>query len=385
MDAVEQYKAYVRENPQQVKRGEELGRLATMMMPLSPLGQYAEIFNESVYSVFGLLGAFHDHILHGARVSKVNMTNLPLRIFLTLLSQTEVTMELCTRQLGSQSRRDAFITYLEVLKAVVRVILLAGIPKGHILMSGGQYDPKPKQKPTDEAAESSSEAKSAEEEAAPAMEQKEKNEEAPPMWVGKRSGKTILLKEELRAMDNTHEVTPVAQPSSSTVAKDTAEATALDREAENVLRLTGEAVFILRPVVYLALALRAKKSQWHPWVISLVMDLASGYLVNVATSPKVAASSCTTLYECMVDKLAKGAARPADSDEAKAVVDELRRRRTLLFFYVMRNPFFDKYTLQLARSLGGAIEKVPGIGSLGKMIEETLNYYQQLHFYISAS
>ena len=63
---------------------------------------------------------------------------------------------------------------------------------------------------------------------------------------------------------------------------------------------------------------------------------------------------------------------------------ELGRRRTALFFYLIRTPIFDRSTLPLqlaSRMLG----RIPLISSLPEHVISMLSYLNRTHFYSSSS
>mmetsp|Transcript_13433 Transcript_13433/g.17422 ORF Transcript_13433/g.17422 Transcript_13433/m.17422 type:complete len:409 (+) Transcript_13433:159-1385(+) len=393
-ELLESYKQYVRANPAQVKRAEEMGRLGAMLLPVGRLGEYSELINELFYSTLGLVGAFHDHIIHGEGVAKLSCHRL--RVMLNLLSHSEVVLEMGTRHFGGEAKHRQFVYSLECLKALVRLVILANTPKGSILMSGGQYDAKAHVLPVNtlqpqQQQQQNEQIPNAEQKAEPEQKTEEPLTPKNPRWVGKRSGKILKLGNALGEYDNTDanaaEQNQDKQESQSVTTSRVTRATArlIDTEADNMVRIFGEVLAILRPVVYIALVMRTTKKKWHPWILSMMIDVLSFRFSSVALAPQVAPETCNSVFECVVHKVIQGPGVLSTDADTKKAVAELGRRRLLVLFYLMRSPLYDNYTLAFIRSIRGGLEKLPVVGAIGGMIEETLQYYHKTHFYISAS
>lgn len=120
--------------------------------------------------------------------------------------------------------------------------------------------------------------------------------------------------------------------------------------------MLGEVLWIIRPVIFVILKLKFGRS-WKPWMISLIVDLISRRM-----SKKEDLSG---------------------TEEA-----ELSRRRSILFLYALRSPFFE-FLQQLfgpaAEHLYNISGRLPGIQTAWDFISEILYVYRTRYFYLAGS
>ena len=450
--SLEEYKELVRTHPAQVKRLEETARMLAMFLPTSRLGRFSEVFTESTYSVLGLVGLFHDRILQSAGRSALTEPLLGgaqqqqqqqqqrqeprqpqwvrlVRLVLTLLAHTEVVLEMLARVLGGEGRRTVVIALIESVKAFSRLVLLGQSKAGTLLVAGGQFQASKKAlTPPAEGdleaggAGAGGEGSTSSGAASTTIEIQELDAEgqpagaaegsagpaesadalaptpAPALWQGRRSGKQLPLPPSLRAFDNTGaSATPKA-------------AAALRKQAQQqqpspqgllmgpgpedlVLRLAGEVLHIVRPVMYIAMVSRAgtdkAKSSWRPLVVSLSLDLLA-MRCSAAACPPGAEAQQQLLPPAEVlaraaRKLVVGGAQPA-AQQGDRDADELKRRRGLVALYLMRSPLYELITLPAVQRVAKGLGHLPAVGaSIEPLITETVGYYHRVHFYTSAS
>ena len=87
---------------------------------------------------------------------------------------------------------------------------------------------------------------------------------------------------------------------------------------------------------------------------------------HAEVDPRVTLKAITTLYPHSFDS-------------------ELSRRRTALFFYLIRTPIFDKATLPLLQLASRMLSRIPLISSIPEHVIGMLSYLNRTHFYSSAS
>jgi len=355
--ALEEYNEFVRLHPQQVKRMEEMGRLVTMMLPVSRLGKYSEVFTESTYSVLGLVGLYHDRVIQGTSNTLSSGPRHILRLILTLVTHTEVTLEMLSKLLGGDQMRLFYIFMVELSKAISRLVLLFG-GKTKLLISGGHYEAAKKDAvpPVEDAVQ-------------PAVSQPTLRS---PQWQGRRSGKVVQLPNELTSFSN------VSEPPTS----DSAPPRFVDTPENAILQTFGEVVYITRPLVYVCHLRISSKDSWRPWMVSLMLELVSLRSSSLCTSPTCIEDQ--KLHPAMraMKKFINGSGGMPD----KTMDDELKRRRTLLVLYLMRAPLFDTLTLPAVQRVAARFSSIPAVGStISNIMVETLMYYHRNHFYISGS
>ncbi|CAN1236766.1 Peroxisome biogenesis protein 16 [Linum grandiflorum] len=118
-----------------------------------------------------------------------------------------------------------------------------------------------------------------------------------------------------------------------------------ERGASGALLVLGEALFITRPLLYVLLIRKYGVRSWVPWFVSLAVDV-----IGVG----------------FVTPLSKLQFRERDQQIHLNDLEkhELRRRKLLWAFYLMRDPFFGKYTRQRLDKTEKTLEPVPLVGVL---------------------
>uniref|UniRef100_A0A3Q2Q5U2 Peroxisomal membrane protein PEX16 n=1 Tax=Fundulus heteroclitus TaxID=8078 RepID=A0A3Q2Q5U2_FUNHE len=111
----------------------------------------------------------------------------------------------------------------------------------------------------------------------------------------------------------------------------------------------AESVYISRPLVHLLCLGVCGKQSWKPWLVSAALDFA---VLN------------DTKFENRWEKA------------------EMKRRAFLLCYYLLRSPFYDKYSEEkivfLLRLLA---DHVPGIGLVARPLMDYLPTWQKIYFY----
>ncbi|CAN7103470.1 unnamed protein product [Brassica rapa subsp. narinosa] len=116
-----------------------------------------------------------------------------------------------------------------------------------------------------------------------------------------------------------------------------------EKGVKGALFVMGEVLFITRPLIYVLFIRRYGVRSWIPWAISLSVDaLGMGIVSNL----KLWGEQSKQINFSQPEK------------------DELRRRKLLWALYLMRDPFFTKYTRQKLESSQKKVEPVPLIGFL---------------------
>ncbi|XP_022152661.1 peroxisome biogenesis protein 16 isoform X2 [Momordica charantia] len=132
------------------------------------------------------------------------------------------------------------------------------------------------------------------------------------------------------------------------------------------LFVTGEVLFITRPLIYVLLIRKYGSRSWTPWFLSLAVDLIGMSFLSYASS-------------------ASASIKGRQSHLSDSEKDELRRRKMLWAFYLMRDPFFDRYTRRKLERTEQVLEPVPFVGFLTAKIVELIVGAQTRYTYMSAS
>ncbi|KAG2326290.1 hypothetical protein Bca4012_035242 [Brassica carinata] len=137
-----------------------------------------------------------------------------------------------------------------------------------------------------------------------------------------------------------------------------------EKGVKGALFVMGEVLFITRPLIYVLFIRRYGIRSWIPWALSLSVDaLGMGILSNL----RLWGEQSKQMHFSQPER------------------DELRRRKLLWALYLMRDPFFTKYTRQKLESSQKRVEPVPLIGFLTEKIVELLVGAQSRYTYISGS
>lgn len=384
----EEYRQYVEQNPRQVKRIEEFARMGTMMVPISRLGAHSEVINEGLYSILGNISSIHDHFINVKQNLLSNKENnnktsslIKLRMFLTFISHTEVVTEMYLRQFVNNKVCRKYIWLLEWFKVISKLFILFLMrkkAKNFMLFGNGQYNSSKQPQITNNVEEESSTAIANPTNIEPVTTLSEitvPETKKESVWIGKRTGKKLILPENLKHLSNEDSLGEVE-------VKDLDLSKALktnEDKCDRTLSLIAELLNILRPLVTLY------SNSWFGWVVSLLVDCLSFRLISLAHCSVGKNMKDKSVKEIMIQKLKGKDVVFKLTKLGKDEKGEVTRRSMLLMLYLMRTPFYDKYTLSWARTLQDSLKKLPFLNQLGNFVEDTLNYYHKVHFYNSGS
>ncbi|XP_065864792.1 peroxisome biogenesis protein 16 isoform X2 [Euphorbia lathyris] len=158
----------------------------------------------------------------------------------------------------------------------------------------------------------------------------------------------------------------IIEPPSPIDERKTLSAILSEKGFDGALFVMGEVLFITRPLIYVLFIRRYGIRSWIPWFISLAVDFAGiGFLTKITKANHVE----------------KGQHFHLTVSEK----DELKRRKLLWALYLMRDPFFSKYTRQRLESTEKLLEPVPLFGLLTGKIVELIIGAQTRYTYMSGS
>ena len=348
----QKYEKMVIEEPERVAKLESTLNLMSFVLP----GQFksSELLSELVYFATRMLSLLHDVIyrkkfslLHGFLWT--DKTYLELSV--TVLEYVEAFIELGAGRLWGEAGKWIVVFVLHIFKAVLKMVLLYSFDSGiqtspSLPFVREKFDLENKEQSKIPGEQQDS--PDADSELTQAW--KEANEHGQgksDVWSGKRSGRVI------RSLSN-------APPNgfrdwklpSKTTPKDSENA--LDyytlKGKLNNQEKTAELAFILRPIAHLSSMFVFGEKSWKPWLLSMAIDVSS---LHCLQSKKV-------LY--------------------KMERDELFKRKASMLVYLLRSPFYDKYSkakiMTMLTSLGG---KVPGLGLICKPLLEYLPVWQRMY------
>ncbi|XP_046562270.1 LOW QUALITY PROTEIN: peroxisomal membrane protein PEX16-like [Haliotis rubra] len=342
----EKYKRSVRENPDTVGQVETTFRLLSYV--IAGRLRNAQVLSELMYTSSNLLVFLNDAILKQTAkiIPKVSASQEPSGAAagtLTVLEYVEVFVEVAANKLWGEVGKWIVIATIQICKATLRFYLLATYKHG--------IQPMPPIAPLDRQLVS------------------KKNKEAQQLteqedsrtwrsWIQKwfYCSHDLHLEtvwesheENISCPSPGHEDMGHPHPDRYPCGrrKDLAP-TPLSRQ-----RVWAETLHIVKPIVHLMSMYGFGLSSWKPWLISCGMDI----------------SSLTMMGD------------PADLNQNEK--GELRRRTFMLLYYLLRSPFYDRYSqAKIIFLMKILADNIPGTSLLIRPLLAYLPTWQKVYFYV---
>ncbi|OVA12378.1 Peroxisome membrane protein [Macleaya cordata] len=335
----------------------------------------SEIGPEAVTAVLGIFTAINEHIIESdptrSQMGSTESSSFPWSLGISMLKDLETLVEVMAQQFYGDDKKWNFIALTEATKVLLRLALFRD--GGYkMLLSGGEIanvekGPEPSNsehrmgnfvKPGGDPGPGSlrdhygRDQQNLEGRALSALSKFAEDARiiSEPKWLNKFQNRHSLTAES---------PTPVARrPTLSTIWS--------EKGLHGVLFLTAEVLHISRPLIYVLFVRKYGVRSWVPWLLSLSMDLTGMSILSHVTH--------------------HGHSRGGRSLTLSASEkDEIKRRKMLLAFYLMRDPFFSQYTRQRLETIEKVSEPVPIIGFLTAKLIELIIGAQTRYTYMSGS
>ncbi|XP_051115598.1 peroxisome biogenesis protein 16 isoform X2 [Andrographis paniculata] len=370
---MEAYKRWVRRNRDFVHSLESLANGLTWLLP--ERFSESEIGPEAVSSVLGVFTSVNEHILDTAttaqtRTGHADYLPIPFSLCITLLKDMETLIEVFAQQFYGEDSKWNFIAFTEAVKVFLRLAILRNSGYRMLLQGGESVNDgvssnefnshrnglisKPIQQQYSSVMRNHHQptSRSLEGKALSALTRFGENARTvsdQPTWLRRVQHQQAIIEPQ----------TPVAvaeMPSLTTFLS--------EKGIPGGLMLTGEVMFILRPLVYVLLIRKYGARSWFPWMTSLAVELFGNGITSFVTT------------SWRINK---------NFQLSDAEKHELRRRKLLWALYLMRDPFFAKYTRRRLEGGQKLLEPIPIVGLLAEKLVELLVGAQTRYTYMSGS
>uniref|UniRef100_A0A1J3FMI6 Peroxisomal membrane protein PEX16 n=2 Tax=Noccaea caerulescens TaxID=107243 RepID=A0A1J3FMI6_NOCCA len=360
---MEAYKQWVWRNREYVH---SLGSLANGLTWLLPEKFSAsEIGPEAVTAFLGIFTTINEHIIENAPTPRGHVgssgtdQSLSYPLLIAILKDVETVVEVAAEHFYGDKKWN-YIIVTEAMKALIRLALFRN--SGYKMLLQGGETPNEEKDPNQ-----------------PELQNRPNSFGNQNPWnlEGRAMSALTSFGQNARTRTPTTAASPtygwsrriqhqqaVIEPSMIKEKRKTLSELLSEKGVKGALFVIGEVLFITRPLIYVLFIRRYGIKSWIPWAISLSVDtLGMGILANL----KFLGEKSKQIHFSQPEK------------------DELRRRKLLWALYLMRDPFFTKYTKQKLESSQKTVEQVPLIGFLTEKIVELLVGAQSRYTYISGS
>ncbi|CDP04276.1 unnamed protein product [Coffea canephora] len=365
---MEAYKRWVRANKDYVHSLESLANGLTWLLPERFSG--SEIGPEAVTSFLGIITAVHEHIIETTptqrNAGQVESSSFPYSLCITLLKDLETLVEVAAQQIFGDDRKWNFIAATEATKVLVRLAIFWNSGYKMVLHGGESVNIEKGQDAYNSQQRQGHFAYPGNLNGTYYYGQATWNLEGRALSALSRFGANARMVSEPTWLRRVQHQQAIMEPPIKTAEKPSLSSILSEKGVYGGLFLMGEVMFIVRPLVYVLLIRKNGTQSWFPWFTSLAIDLiANGVLSYV-----------TALRTIRKDPL---------FDLSNQERDELRRRKLMWALYLMRDPFFMKYTRKRLDHTQKLLGPVPVIGFFAEKLIELAIGAQTRYTYMSGS
>ncbi|KAL3842483.1 hypothetical protein ACJMK2_020490 [Sinanodonta woodiana] len=344
----EKYSEFIRTNPETVTQIEAAIRIFSYL--IAGRIENGQVISELIYSSSNLLVLFNDIIIQSAagKIPKLDLSKERLMRWLTVLEYLEVFLELAAHKKWGQVKAWVVIAIVQITKTIIRFALLK---HGACIQSTPPIAPVDRDAVLDKKNGAKNISKDSIETAI--------DED---ITYSEPEASTFTLVSSGRQMRKLEGAPPNSQrtwipPTTSTTQNQSGRKITSQRQNESTVlskqQMWAEGIHIARPLAHLISMYLFGNNGWKPWLLAAGMDVSSMCLMGDTG-----------------DLTAKEKA-------------ELKRRTLMLLYYLLRSPFYDKYSKEkITYVLKMISDHVPLTGYILRPIMDYLPVWQRVYFYV---
>nr|XP_034184771.1 peroxisomal membrane protein PEX16 isoform X1 [Osmia lignaria]XP_034184772.1 peroxisomal membrane protein PEX16 isoform X1 [Osmia lignaria] len=326
LKVIEPYRRWIIENPQLLADVEN----TVQCLSYFTAGQFnnSTFVSELLYSLSNLIVLFNDLLMCSGKCMRLKFPQFEskIKIWLTVVEYTETLFEISAKKLWGQTGKWYIITIIQIFKTVLR-LLLVHLYKERITKS-------PPIQPLNRGKLNESD-----------------DDKLKEGFKLKRCGTVVRS---IRGTNNAP--MRIWEPLSSTIS-DNDNLNCSSASEKNLL--LAESLYIVKPLLHLGCISLTGEKQWLPWLLSFAID---------SLSLKIFSNEAQNML--------------FSKEEEK----EIFRRRLALLLYILKSPFYDRYScIRIYAILTALSNKVPLAKFVTERIKTYLPHWQSTYFYTWSS
>ncbi|KAJ9171310.1 hypothetical protein P3X46_014697 [Hevea brasiliensis] len=368
---MEAYKRWVRRNKDYVHSLESLTNGLTWLLP--ERFSASEIGPEAVTAILGIITAINEHIIETTptqwQAGFVEPFSFPYSLCISAVKDLETLVEVTAQHYYGEDKKWNFIAVTEALKVLVRLALFRN--SGYKMLLHGGETPNTEKHSNLSSQQTVGGFSKHGNHHGPSHSRyingrNPWNLEGRALSALSRFGENARMVSDRVWLGRVQHQHAIIEPPSPVVQRMTLATILSEKGLHGALFVMGEVLCITRPLIYVLFIRKYGIRSWTPWFLSLAVDfIGIGFLTQATKS------------------MHGGKGQPLHLTVSE--MDELKRRKLLWALYLMRDPFFSKYTRQRLESTEKLLEPVPIIGLLTAKIVELVIGAQTRYTYMSGS
>ncbi|KAJ0051320.1 hypothetical protein Pint_00321 [Pistacia integerrima] len=345
---METYKRWVRRNRDYVHSLESLANGLTWLLP--ERFSESEIGPEAVTTILGIITALNEHIIETTPSQKgigsPERYSFPYSLCVSALKDLETLVEVVAQHYYGDDKKWNFIAITEATKVLVRLALFRNSGYKMLLHGGETLNVEEPSNNLSSERRTGNPSKPGAHHAPGYLKNKVAldpwNLEGRALSALNRLGENARMVSEpawLQRIQHQHAI--LEEHKTSVVERPTLSSLLSNKGINGALFVMGEVLFITRPLIYVLFIRKYGIRSWIPWFLSLGVDFMGFSFLSLVTNSRHGGTDQKFHLSIPEKDEVRGF---IFSSGSFYVLIQLKRRKLLWALYVMRDPFFSKYT-----------------------------------------